>query len=119
VSIFTLGASLVASTIFSEAMWQRVWASESKKTLYGGAIIGFCLSTTLIFIVGFGGWLALVGGLADDKTNPNLYFFQVRRLLFAVFLWLQMVVLANGCVFAAGGPGRDWMHLFFQLSPSS
>jgi hypothetical protein len=58
-------------------MWQRVWASADKKTLYGGAVIGFALSTTLVFVIGFGGWLALVGGLVTEATNPNLYFFQV------------------------------------------
>lgn len=61
-------------------MWQRVWASEDRRTVYGGAVIGFALSTTLIFIIGFGGWLALAWGFVNDETNPNLYFFTVRGL---------------------------------------
>lgn len=77
-SFFTLGASLAASTMFSEAMWQRVWASEDRRTLRGGAVIGVVLTTLLIFIIGFGGWLALLWGLAvPGETNRNLYFFQL------------------------------------------
>jgi Na+/proline symporter len=76
-SLFTLTASLIASTFFSEAMWQRVWASASPRTLRGGAVIGFSLSTILVFLSGFGGWLALVGGLTDENTNPNLYLFEL------------------------------------------
>ncbi|KAI8475914.1 MAG: hypothetical protein J3K34DRAFT_517076 [Monoraphidium minutum] len=76
-SIFTLGASLTASYLFSEAMWQRVWASVDKPTLYGGAAIGVVLTTSLIFLTGFGGWLAIAKGLVTPDTNPNLYFFQL------------------------------------------
>jgi SSS family solute:Na+ symporter len=89
ISIFTLGASLIASTFFSEAMWQRVWASEGRETLRGGAVIGFFLTTALIFVSGFGGWLALVAGYVKPDTNPDLYFFQVGR-------W------------GRGGGGRGW-----------
>jgi hypothetical protein len=58
-------------------MWQRVWASENRATLRGGAVIGFFLTTALIFVTGFGGWLALVAGYVKPDTNPDLYFFQV------------------------------------------
>ncbi len=71
-SLFTLSVSLLAATVFSEAMWQRVWASESKPTLRKGALIGCCLTIVVIFLSGFGGWLAMAGGLATADTNPNL-----------------------------------------------
>ena len=42
-----------------------------------GALVGFGLTTALVFFVGFCGWLALAWGLAGPDTNPNLYFFQL------------------------------------------
>jgi len=77
VAIFTLTISLISSTFFSEAMWQRVWASASKKALYGGAGIGCFSVILLVFLSGFGGWLSLVGGLAGPDTNPNLILMEV------------------------------------------
>jgi len=40
IAIFVLTASLVSSTMFSEAVWQRVWASADRRALYGGAAAG-------------------------------------------------------------------------------
>jgi Na+/proline symporter len=77
-SLFTLPASLAASTIFSEAMWQRVWASEDKRTLRLGACLGAVVTTLIVFLSGFGGWLAIAAGRVTENTNPNLYLMQVR-----------------------------------------
>jgi len=79
ISIFTLITSLVASTTLNEAFWQRVWASESSATLHKGAALGFAAIVLLVFLSGFGGWLAFAGGLATFDTNPNVYLMQVRR----------------------------------------
>ena len=78
ISIFTLGLSLAAATVFSEAMWQRVWASASRRTLHAASGLGCGLIIVVVFISGFLGWLALVGGLVDPATTSiNLYLFQV------------------------------------------
>ena len=78
-AIFTLTVSLIASTFFSEAVWQRVWASCSKRALYGGAALGCSTIVVVVFLSGFGGWLAFVGGLAEyGVTNPNVSLMQVR-----------------------------------------
>jgi hypothetical protein len=79
VSIFTLVASLVGSTMINEAFWQRVWASADTRTLHGGAVIGYSAVVLLIFLSGFGGWLAFAGGYAvEGVTNANVYLMQVR-----------------------------------------
>jgi len=71
-SIFTLSLSLVASTVFSEAVWQRVWASSSRRALRAGAGIGAALVTCVVAVSGIGGWLALGSGVA--RAKPYDYF---------------------------------------------
>ncbi|KAF6255134.1 hypothetical protein COO60DRAFT_1536931 [Scenedesmus sp. NREL 46B-D3] len=79
IAIFTLTVSLISSTMFSEAVWQRVWASATPRALYGGAAVGFFGITCVVFLSGFGGWLAFVWGYAsfEDETNPNTYLMQL------------------------------------------
>ena len=76
-SFFTLGASLAASLAFQEGMWQRVWAAASTRALRGGAAMGAALTTAVVFAAGWGGVLAIGGGLINDKVNPNLYLFEL------------------------------------------
>jgi hypothetical protein len=76
-AIFTLGVSLVSSTMFSEAVWQRVWASRDRRALYGGAALGCSAIVIVVFLSGFGGWLAFVGGFATFDSNPNTYLMQI------------------------------------------
>jgi hypothetical protein len=71
-------ASLIGSTMINEAFWQRVWASADTRTLHGGAVIGYTAVVLLIFLSGFGGWLAFAGGYAvEGVTNANVYLMQV------------------------------------------
>jgi Na+/proline symporter len=79
-SIFTLPLSLTAATFFSEAMWQRCWASKDRRTLYLSAALGCVLTSSVVFLFGFGGFLAAWANLIDfDTANPNLYLFQVFK----------------------------------------
>ena len=85
VAIFTLGLALFTAVLFSEAMWQRVWASTDRRTLHAASGFACTLVIIVVFLSGFFGWLALVGGLADPKTtSPNLYLFQVCVFVCAV-----------------------------------
>jgi hypothetical protein len=59
-------------------MWQRVWASHSRRALHGGAAIGCTAIVLLVFLSGFGGWLSLVGGYATPESNQNLILMQAR-----------------------------------------
>eukprot|EP01134_Creolimax_fragrantissima_P008372 CFRG8372T1 len=74
-SLAAMPISLMASTVFSEAMWQRVWASESKSSLYFGAAVASVAISLVTFLFGFGGFLAAWAGYITDETNYNLYWF--------------------------------------------
>eukprot|EP00951_Prasinocladus_malaysianus_P038810 scaffold429113_cov50-Prasinocladus_malaysianus.AAC.1 len=76
-SILTLPLSLMGASIFSEALWQRVWASQDHRTLQIGAGIGCTIVIIVVFLSGLFGFLAAWAGLIDSETNPNLYIFQV------------------------------------------
>lgn len=76
-SILTMPASLFTATIFSEAMWQRAWASRDTRTLHLGAIVGSIGVILVVFFAGLCGLLAAWGGLITSDTNSNLYLFQV------------------------------------------
>lgn len=76
-AIFVMPASLFTATVFSEAMWQKAWASKDSRTLHTGAILG-CIGVVLVvFFAGFCGLLAAWAGLLTEDTNYNLYLFQV------------------------------------------
>eukprot|EP00906_Rhabdomonas_costata_P014054 RCo020155 len=78
-SIMSMPSSMVAATIYSEAFWSRVWASEDRRALRNGALLGCGSLVVAIFLLGFGGWLACWAGLVDWDTDPNLYLLQVLR----------------------------------------
>jgi len=83
-SIFVMPVSLFTATIFSEAMWQRAWASKDSRSLHTGAILGAVAVVLVVFFAGFCGLLAAWAGLIvydpvnpENSTNANLYLFQV------------------------------------------
>uniref|UniRef100_A0A7R9V1J1 Uncharacterized protein n=1 Tax=Chlamydomonas euryale TaxID=1486919 RepID=A0A7R9V1J1_9CHLO len=78
-AIFSMPAALVAATVFSEAMWQKAWASEDRKALIFGGSVGFVLITITVFLFGLGGWLAAWAGYVNWSTNGNLFLFQVFK----------------------------------------
>lgn len=76
-TLFSMPCALMASTVFSEAVWQKVWASESRGSLIFGGSVAFVGITIAVFLFGLGGWLAAWGGYVSFNTNTNLYLFQV------------------------------------------
>eukprot|EP00878_Enallax_costatus_P041831 GHUV01048726.1.p1 GENE.GHUV01048726.1~~GHUV01048726.1.p1 ORF type:complete len:328 (+),score=52.92 GHUV01048726.1:969-1952(+) len=105
ISIFTLPASLIGSTMMNEAFWQRVWASCDRRALHFGAGIGFCAIVVLIFLSGFGGWLAFAGGYVTADTNPNVYLMQIlgnRATTAVVNNWVGVFVVLLAIVMNEG-----------------
>ena len=78
-AIFSMPVSLIASTVFSEAMWQKVWASKDRKSMVGGGFLASVFVMLIVFIIGFGGWLAAWAGYVNYNTNGNLFVFQVFK----------------------------------------
>ena len=89
-SVAVMPLCLTASTVFSEALWQRVWAAESPAALRRGGAIGAASVAAAVLFFGLCGLLAAWSGridFADDPardparepTNPNLYLFQLFR----------------------------------------
>lgn len=76
-AIYSMPCSLMASTVFSEAMWQKVWASESRSAVVFGGVVGGIMTTLAVFLLGFAAWLAAAVGWIGESTNPNLYMFQM------------------------------------------
>ncbi|KAI8928060.1 hypothetical protein BC831DRAFT_450236 [Entophlyctis helioformis] len=77
-SLLTLGISLISATFFSDAIWQRVWASSSERSLRIGAVIGSALVMLVVAFLGFGGMLAYWSGRAPSYEaggNSALGFF--------------------------------------------
>eukprot|EP00842_Homolaphlyctis_polyrhiza_P004622 jgi/Hompol1/5160/HPOL_004187-RA len=73
-SFLTLGVALTSSTLFSDAVWQRVWAAEDDKALIRGSIIAAILAALITFFFGWFAFLATWLGLA---TNSNTAFFSI------------------------------------------
>jgi hypothetical protein len=73
-SIITLGLSFPAVSMFNDAYWQRVWSSEDEAALKKGAFAAFFMIAIVIFIFGFGGFLAAWAGYV---TDPNFAFFEM------------------------------------------
>ncbi|KAH6560971.1 hypothetical protein BASA62_010134 [Batrachochytrium salamandrivorans] len=78
-SFVALGISLFSATFFSEAMWQRVWAAESDRSLRIGAIIGSLMSIMVVSVFSLGSLLAYWSGRATELDNSNFGFFLAFR----------------------------------------
>jgi Na+/proline symporter len=78
-SIATLGIALISATVFSDAVWQRVWAAKDSKALYAGAACGAALNMTVTFLIGFGGFIAAWAGLVTEE-NVNTAFFELLKV---------------------------------------
>lgn len=72
-SLCAFPVSLFCATIFSEAMWQRCWASESKKTLMKASILGCTGVIIIVFVSGFAGWIGAWAGFFHPNFNLQLF----------------------------------------------
>ncbi|KAI9218759.1 hypothetical protein BC828DRAFT_199521 [Blastocladiella britannica] len=95
----TLPLSLIASTFFSEANWQRVWAAESPRALHTGAAVGCFMLIVVVGVFGVTGLLATwayapylpVLGDGVDTGLANLFMFY--SLGDKQYSWIGMVIV--------------------------
>lgn len=101
-SIMTMGVGLTSSILFSDAVWQRVWAAKNDKALMRGSYAGAFLVILMSFCFGFGGFIAAWAGLVN---NPNTAFLNllsvgedesgepiVPILMLLVIVWIASVM---------------------------
>ena len=103
-SILTMPLGLLAGgALFSEAMWQRVWAIEERRAMTRAAWTAGLAVAAVIFFFGVVGFLAFWSGKATAETNTSLYFFAIFGLqdfmkpetMTALKIWVSMIGLGN------------------------
>ncbi|KAI8899178.1 hypothetical protein BC833DRAFT_619653 [Globomyces pollinis-pini] len=77
-SFLTLGVALVSSTMFSDAIWQRVWSAKDDKALIRGSWIGAIMVIVIVFLFGLGGFISSWAGLVTD--DPNNAFLELLKI---------------------------------------
>ena len=90
-SIMTLGVALTSSALFSDAVWQRVWAAKDDKALMKGSFVGAFLVILISFTFGLGGFFAAWLGFV---TDPNTAFLELLKIgVDAVPIGMLLVVV--------------------------
>ncbi|KAI9294533.1 hypothetical protein K502DRAFT_342359 [Neoconidiobolus thromboides FSU 785] len=74
-SIAAMPISLFCATVYSEAPWQRIWASENPQALKTGAALASFIIFVFVFVFGLFGFLAAWAGYPTD--DPNLLVFSL------------------------------------------
>lgn len=91
-SIITLGFSLITSTFFSDAVWQRVWAAKDNATLKKASILGGSLVIFVIFMFGLGAFIATWAGYT---AGGNIAFFALLKNTWIVVVVAIITITMN------------------------
>ncbi|KAF9174527.1 hypothetical protein BGX21_000899 [Mortierella sp. AD011] len=97
--------SMTCATFFSEAPWQRIWASADERALKKGSIIGALALIVVCFLYGFGGFLSLWADFPQTSTDGSTAFFDLLNAgnatapgWIVVLAALATVTMNEGCV---------------------
>ncbi|KAF9160190.1 hypothetical protein DFQ26_005788 [Actinomortierella ambigua] len=102
-AIVAMPISLTCSTIFSEAPWQRVWASADHKALKKGSYVGALGLIVICFLYGFGGFLALWAKFpTNDPTGGTAFFDLLGAGEATPPTWILMVAVLATCAMSEG-----------------
>ncbi|KAG0233160.1 hypothetical protein B0O80DRAFT_4007 [Mortierella sp. GBAus27b] len=69
--------SMTCATFFSEAPWQRIWASADERAMKRGALWGSMGLIVVCFLYGLGGFLALWAGFPMSSADGSTLFFDL------------------------------------------
>lgn len=78
-AVFVMPVSLLASTVFSQSVWQRVYAAQTARALKKGGALASVTVVISVFLFGMAGFLAAWAGLITKHDDPNLYLFQLLK----------------------------------------
>ncbi|KAF9205236.1 hypothetical protein BGZ49_004306 [Haplosporangium sp. Z 27] len=97
--------SMTCATFFSEAPWQRIWASADEKALKQGSLWGALALMAVSFLYGFGGFLSIWAGFPQTSTDGSTAFFDLLSAgnlatpsWILVIAALTTVTMNEGCV---------------------
>ncbi|KAF9963972.1 hypothetical protein BGZ65_003226 [Modicella reniformis] len=76
-AVAAMPISMTCSTFFSEAPWQRIWASADERALRRGSLWGSIGLIVVCFLYGFGGFLALWAGFPMSAEDGSTLFFDL------------------------------------------
>lgn len=106
-SIFAMPISLACGVLFSEAPFQRVWASRSPRVVWTAAAMSSAAIIVGVTFAGLCGLLAAWAELIPDWVSPNLYFFYALKGSIneqgMVANWIGVVSRVSPAVRARGG----------------
>ncbi|CAI6008612.1 unnamed protein product [Closterium sp. NIES-65] len=91
-AVLFMPLSLLATTLFNEAMWQRCWASASAAALLGGAALGAGAITAVVGLLGFAGLLAAWSGVYEPEGPDD----SGNTILFSLFRGHPWALVAGG-----------------------
>ncbi|KAF9438700.1 hypothetical protein BGZ76_005645 [Entomortierella beljakovae] len=97
--------SMTCATFFSEAPWQRIWASADEESLKKGSLIGALALIVVCFLYGFGGFLAIWAGYPMSSADGSTAFFDLLSAgkssapnWIVILAALATVTMNEGCV---------------------
>ncbi|GJJ71239.1 hypothetical protein EMPS_03589 [Entomortierella parvispora] len=104
-AIAAMPISMTCATFFSEAPWQRIWASADERALKRGSYWGALGLIIVCFLYGFGGFLSIWGGFPQTSTDGSTAFFDLLNAgkskapaWIMVLAALSTVAMNEGCV---------------------
>ncbi|KAF9337873.1 hypothetical protein BGZ91_009191 [Linnemannia elongata] len=104
-AIAAMPISMICATLFSEAPWQRIWASADDRALKRGSILGAAALVVVCFLYGFGGFLSIWAGFPQSSTDGSTAFFdllgagsETAPSWITILAALSTVTMNEGCV---------------------
>ncbi|KAF9110216.1 hypothetical protein BGX27_006634 [Mortierella sp. AM989] len=104
-AIGAMPISMTCATFFSEAPWQRIWASADEKALKKGSLWGALALMVVCFLYGFGGFLSIWAGFPQTSADGSTAFFDLLNAgnatapsWIVVLAALATVTMNEGCV---------------------
>lgn len=109
-SLLAMPCHMLTSCLFSEAVWQRVWAAKEPRALTRGAAAACVFAVVAVLFFGFVGFLSLWAMRAQpQQTDSSLYLLSIFKTASssAVTLstWTGVLTMVCLCLMSGGVQG--------------